>query len=381
MPEIRRQSECNWRLQTEYNPDGTSAGRVARFFTEDCMKHELLRKVGVLVTDPWNPIDYRRAVTCSTNMGAYTTWERNYEKLKPLISESCADVPQEDILYFVAPGPSLTKNMHELKNITHGKVIGMNIVPKFGVKCDYYASMDYCIKPETCFNADTPKMVGMFSPQVNWEIPYADVFSRRVWGFPALVMPLFDKMREEYPHIPMVTATPNVSFMAIEWACKYMNPKAIVLVGFDFCGYILKDGETCRMHPDGHDDFKPEGDWKEFTTLGIDGEPVLYLDLYRRIIQHHIPLFWFLVDRGIRVINATEGGILWENCACLHLKTAVQLCNMYGETKNDELLPSQKVEAIKITDIAKDPFYQYLDFMAKENEDASTEKEIQSAVV
>ena len=330
------------------------------------MKHPFLKVNGVLVSDPWNPLDYTVAKTCSTNEGALEKWESHYEKLKPIIKDSCADIEQEDIVYVVASGPSVAKNIHELKGIKHGKVMGLNITPKM-TKCDYFASMDYSIKPEACFNGDE-KMVGLFSPQVNYEIPYADVFSRRLWGIPALVLPLFDRIRKDFPYLPQLTTSPNTSFMALEWLVRYVKPKMIVLIGFDFCGHIMKDVETCRMHPDGHDDFKPEGDWKQFATLGIDGEPVLYIDLYRRILQHHIPFFWFCIDHGIKIVNATEGGLLWENCTCMKLKTAVAMCNLFGESKDESILPEQKTETTAITDEKNDSLLSFLEKMKGEED-------------
>ncbi len=68
-----RKPECLWRMQIIERKDKSHA-RIARFITPDCEGHDFLEKHGCVLSDPWNPLDFREAITCTTNKGAIQEW-------------------------------------------------------------------------------------------------------------------------------------------------------------------------------------------------------------------------------------------------------------------------------------------------------------------
>lgn len=156
-----------------------------------------------------------------------------------------------------------------------------------------------------------------------------------------LPLPLFNKQREEHPNLVGITCQPGSGGMALEWAARFLKPKVIVLVGFDMCAKLIGDNKM-RIHANGKDDMSYPKEWEKHICKDITGKDVMRADMYQRMSNYFVPLLWFFIDHGIKVINATEGGLLFENCERMRLSSAIALCNLFGDTGDERVLPVQR---------------------------------------
>jgi len=313
---------------------------------------DLLRYKGALYTDQRDPAEYKgvrnwfmgsrdkQRFGLVMNEGQELrnkVWLENYEANRSLISRPATDVPQSDVVYLVASGPSLESNVPALLDIKRGVKVAVNWTLAWCAEMgfgpdlfDYFACIDYHIKPLE--HQEYPNVVGVFDVVVNPSVPRLG-FKDRLWftsdaqdGNPAAM-----KAQAENVGLPEYDAGLNVTFSILQWAIFALGAKTVVLVGADcaltygrfHCGTWAK-----------YDFWHPA----EFTVLpDIYGRPVVSVKNLVDVADWTLGAFYFMRENGIRVINATEGGLLSQHCELKPLEeTVAELNEGDGDGLSDE---------------------------------------------
>jgi hypothetical protein len=300
---------------------------------------EALRYPGILYTDSPSPPFYdgvrnwlagpRSAVYTlnKPDKGRAERWEANYAANAAMIRRMADDVPPSDVVYLVASGPSLERNGPALLDIRRGVKVAVNWTLNWSAQTgypvslfDYFMCVDFALKPEGW--ADFPDVTGVFDVLIN--PPVAEkAWKDRLWFCSAAQgeNPTALKARVEHPTLPEYDTGLNVTYCALQWACLALKARTVVVVGADcaltwgryHCGSWAK-----------YDDWKPV----EFIVMRDNyGVPVVSLEHLVAIADWTGGAFYWMQKAGIRVINATEGGILSQFCEIKKLREAVEELN------------------------------------------------------
>ena len=228
----------------------------------------------------------------------------NYAVNHPLIKLSAGDVPPSDVVYLVASGPSLRKNWKRLLDVRRGVVVGVNQTPMIlpTARMDYFFCVDGLLDGSH-WKRPMTSTVGIFDVAATHAVQFGRWKEMR-WFVPAMRNRLYDAAREDFPHLALVEHGLNVTFSALSWIVRVLQAKTIVLVGMDFA---FSDGmrhffEPLAFDPDEH----------YAVAKDVHKRAVITSDSLLEFAEWHAAALWFLRDAGIRVINATEGGILAE---------------------------------------------------------------------
>jgi len=250
-------------------------------------------------------------------------WNRNLEANLPYIDKSLENVKPESggkhegqTCFLTADGFSLSKNGHHLIDCPH--VIETNRVYP-GVQPEYYVSVDCGYpfngsNPEWVCDVDKEKTTGVFSVFVRPEI--AKKFSNKLW-FDAWGKGrvLSNRLNKEKPFVKSLDTALNVSFTALCLAWR-LGFKRIVLAGFDYCyqdGYnhfldsaptILTRGGKLQIETNERELLE-----KGRNTLLCDNG-VFSTKEWLDAMKYFATQCWFLIESGVEIVNATEGGIL-----------------------------------------------------------------------
>jgi hypothetical protein len=264
------------------DPAGHWAYRVVRDFTR-----------------PLEPSAYR---STSTDPARLARYELNYVVNRPHIELSAGDAPVSDLAYLVGSGPSLRANGRHLLDVTRGVVVGVNQTPRAvpTERMDYFFCIDYSLDGSHWAHG-MERTAGVFDAAVTPAVRLGRWRETR-WFVPAAESPFYDHVRADFPHLCMLEHGLNVTFTALSWIVRVLKSKTIVLVGMD----------SAFTHSMRHFDEPLEFDPAEEYLVAKDvrGRAVITNRTYLDIAEWHVAAFWFLRDAGIRVINATEGGIL-----------------------------------------------------------------------
>ena len=271
----------------------------------------------------------------------YEAWLKAYDANKDYIKLSAADVPHERVCYIAAEGPSITQNGFHLADVRRGVTLAVNRVPKlFNMDFDYWLAIDFKFDfsdntgpyPNTVALLDTcsnPALRQIGWKEVRWFCPDYDAGH-----------PVYDRVLEENPWIARYDAGLNCTFQAFGWACRSLlgcrsdiprermraenKGKTIVLVGFDHCFTFGQNRAGAWLKP---------GDVSHETVqFAVDtlGRLVMTNRILRDQSQWMMAACYFARDAGIRVINATEGGLLSHHCEQMTLEDAVKELNAEG---------------------------------------------------
>ena len=227
-------------------------------------------------------------------------------------------LPQADTVFCVGSGPALMKNWRELERVKGRPgcaIIGCNELLQYlpAGLLDYYMVLDACSPDRWWEGRDCSRTTAIFGPPVppsylkaNWQrvlwykIGLASPFNRRVARKRGNLVPL----------IPMYGVGPTE--LQVAWL---MKPKTVILVGhsyaYDRINGVIYEHINEPLTPD-----RWEGQLRaisEFATTDINGAPIV--TDYNILITGMATLAscQLLIDAGVRVINATEGGILKSN--------------------------------------------------------------------
>jgi len=251
------------------------------------------------LTRPLEPTAYRATETDPERLKRY---ELNYVVNKPHIRLSAGDVPGSEIVYLVGSGPSLRKNRRHLADVRRGVVVGVNQTPAIvpTERMDYFFCVDWSLDGSH-WKGRMQRTVGVFDVAVTPAVHLGN-FREMRWFLPAGRSAFYDRARQEFPHLVILEHGLNVTFSALAWIVRALRAKTIVLVGMD-CAF--SDGMKHFFEPltfDRSEDY--------FVASDLDGRAVITNRIYLDVAEWHAAAFYFLKEAGIRVINATEGGIL-----------------------------------------------------------------------
>uniref|UniRef100_A0A6M3XQD7 Uncharacterized protein n=1 Tax=viral metagenome TaxID=1070528 RepID=A0A6M3XQD7_9ZZZZ len=198
------------------------------------------------------------------------------------------EIPQNDVVYIVGPGPSLWGNGHYLATVKRGTVIGLNAVGKmFPRALTDYMTIDPAVN-EDCW-ASLPRGVRVWAGiQAN---PAIQQMLDVRWLRGAQKTKFDDALKEEFPYLTSLFHGYSVSFPALHLAQK-MGAKTVVFVGHD------ASWKTPKRIP------------HEQKIRDINGEKCYTIDQYFTAAKHLLGAIYFMLKNGVRVINATGEGLL-----------------------------------------------------------------------
>ena len=256
--------------------------------------------------------------------------EANYATNKPHIALSAGDVTPSEVAYLVGSGPSLRKNHKELAKVTRGVVIGVNQTPGILDRnvMHYWFCIDWAIRGDDWMRS-MPLTTAILDPTVSPSVVKPENWKQLLWCVPASRSAFYDDVRRDLPHLVRLEHGLNVTFTALCWIVKALKARTIVLVGMD-CSF--PDGMRHYDEPlwfDRNEEYMVAPD--------VDGRAVITSRMCLDQAEWHAAVFWFLKDAGVRVINATEGGILTNFVERRPLREVVSELNAQPPAKgNDE---------------------------------------------
>jgi hypothetical protein len=230
--------------------------------------------------------------------------ELNYAINRPHIELSAGDAEESDVAYLVGSGPSLRNNWRSVLDVARGVVIGVNQTPKVipTERMDYFFCLDGLLDGSH-WKHGMPSTVGVFDVAATSAVHLGEWREKR-WFLPAMRSPLYERARGEFPHLVMLEHGLNVTFTALSWIVRVLKAKTIVLIGMDcaFSDSMKHFEEPLR--------FDPAAEY--LVAKDVRGRAVITNPVYFEMAEWHTAAFWFLKEAGLRVINATEGGILTD---------------------------------------------------------------------
>jgi len=275
----------------------------------------------------------------------YDLWTEAYESNRDYVKLSADAVEREDVCYIVAEGPSVFQNGFHLADITRGVTLAVNRVPKlFNLDFDYWLAIDFKFDfadntgpyPNTTALLDVvanPALREIGWKEVRWFVPDYDI---SVYSHP-----VYDRVRAAHPWLPRYDVGLNCTFQAMAWACLSLlgsprgvdrdkiiaanKGKTIVLVGFDHCFTYMQ---------------ARAGEWLMADQIPLPDLRFMSDHLGRLVLTNDVlynqslwmtAVCFFAREAGIRVINATEGGLIKTNCEHMPLAQAVEELNAGGK--------------------------------------------------
>ncbi len=243
----------------------------------------------------------------------------NFAMNHALIELSAGDVPPSDVVYLVASGPSLRKNWRQLLDVRRGVVVGVNQVPMIlpTKRLDYFFCVDGLLDGSH-WKRPMKDTVGIFDVAATHAVRFGRWKEMR-WFVPAMRSRLYDAAREEFPRLAMIEHGLNVTFSALSWIVRALKAKTIVLVGMDFA---FTDGMRHFFEP-----LTFDRQARYAVAKDVKGRAAITDETLLEFAEWNAAALWFLRDAGIRVINATEGGILSDFVELRDLKDVVAEMN------------------------------------------------------
>jgi len=218
--------------------------------------------------------------------------------------------------FILLPGPSLAKNVHELKKIKDRSkvtIIAASGAIKLFPDPDYYVVVDYMGDTGWLKGIDTSEITGVFAYFTAPHIVQKE-WKRRVLFNTMLKNELSIEVERDHPHLLRMEQGMHTGYSAF-FLSFILGCNPITFVGAD---YSWEDDK--KMHAVDH-----EQKWTEevrpgesFELPGIDGKLWRSRMDYVKFMLHIRAGAYFLANEGFektgqintRVINATEGGIL-----------------------------------------------------------------------
>jgi len=257
----------------------------------------------------------------------YEAWRNTYAANKPFVNLPADDVPSADVAYLVAEGPSLERNKQELLRVKRGATVAINRTMKHlpPDTFDYFFAIDFLVDlnvpPVPPYNGPYPKTVALLDPCVNPTLLKYGWKEMR-WFVPNYDMghEVYDGIIEDNPQLPRYDMGLSASFQAIAWIGLSLfgiepsndietvraqaKGKTLVLVGQDCCFTWGRQRAGKWLT---YKDVIP-GEIK--LVADVDGRLVMTTGIYQSQAHWLMAACYFCRDAGIRVINATEGGLL-----------------------------------------------------------------------
>ena len=248
--------------------------------------------------------------------------ERNIRCNAGLVGKGLEGLPPRETVYVVGSGPSLMQNRHALERIDKdaAAVVGCNELLQYlpaGI-LDYYAAIDAGCPSKWHSGIDvsrTTALICTMAPSHFTLSPWRDLRWFKLRGQGGHV----NLMEQCNPGLSELSLSGYaVSLSMIEFAYRFLKARTIVLAGFDFA-YKYIDGIVY----DHIDEPLSEDYWEGIYRMrgrifarDIFGRPAVSDYNLLRAGMAVMGAIRCLADAGVRVINATEGGVLVPNEKC-----------------------------------------------------------------
>ena len=275
-----------------------------------------------VVRDFTGPLNEAVYVSSPSGPERIEVYEGNYASNKGRIRESADAVEPSDVVYLVGSGPGLRKNIKHVGRIGTGVVVGINrtahLIPT--ERLDYLFCIDSS-RTKDPFPVRLPETVGVLDVTVTPSV-HGLKLKRELWFVPSVRSRFYDRVREDHPHLVRLEHGLNVTFTALCWIVRALKAKTIVLVGMD-CAFT----DSWR-HFD--EPLMFDADAEYLVAQDVCGRAVITNDVFLSIAEWHTAALYFLKCAGIRVINATEGGLLRNFVEVRDLASTVDELNGKG---------------------------------------------------
>lgn len=279
--------------------------------------------------------DWRAALTAKhttrkkSSLGAVDVgrMKSHYLANKPLIMESIEAnrnrrMPEweNQPVIICGGGPSLAKNAHHLENLAPGaaKIIAINSGLRMAPNADVFVSNDWLGDASWTRGVDVTKIDAIFFACSAHDVVKLPWKSRVFFSF-GHSNELYDRINAEYPKLLKLDPGLHGAFNAFQLAFwQLADPIA-------FCGMDYSWGADERLHAAPHDHEvgislrdAGAGTWSEITDMSGEKRHtnfVTYLNcMYMRAAA------FFVAEAGVKVYNATEGGIFDLNGSIIQRK-------------------------------------------------------------
>ncbi len=283
-----------------------------------------------------------------------------YIKESNYISEFATKIPNDIPVIIVSAGPSLDKNIDELK-----RAEGKAFILATDTSVKYLLAHN--IKFDAMMTIDAKKAIGHLKDERCHNVPLFCVLEaknhlmdmhkgRKIWIRGSVYMyELYSKFNHVFPGYSSGGSVATSAFAA----CVSMNFKNIILIGQD----LAYDGKS--THAGGLVKNKPGDETERELVEGINGKKIwsrydwiIYLEWFERTIRD---------NKNLNVIDATEGGALIHGTKVMKLSEAIdEYCKQdfsfselledmpytfsddeYNEVKNTMLHLSKEFNSIK----------------------------------
>lgn len=231
-------------------------------------------------------------------------------------------IPHDVPAILVSAGPSLNKNMEELRRAKNKAFIiavdtALKPLLKAGILLDAYATID-ANKNMILFNMDEINDIPVVAPPVALADIIANNRARKIFYFDGHILPwqLFAASGKRFPEINMGGSVACCAFSLL----YKMGFDTIILVGQDLA---YTGGKS---HADGtYKDSMPVENTENFTMVKGNYEDKVptysVMRIFKEWFEKHIEIY--KNSTSLRVINATEGGAYIEGTELMTLSEAI----------------------------------------------------------
>ncbi|HUW57731.1 MAG TPA: 6-hydroxymethylpterin diphosphokinase MptE-like protein [Planctomycetota bacterium] len=277
------------------------------------------------MSDSWNPQKFTVSEMESWRMDV---WGDMLAKNRPMISKSLGDVPQSDVVWIVASGPSLEATAALVPKIRRGVKIAVNWTlgwfqdAGYGTDLfDYFMCVDYKFHMMDR-HGPFPKTTAVLDVTANHKVA-AMAWADRRWFLSCGGMDsdIYRGVKAEHPDMAYVDPGLSVTFAAIQFASKHLRAKTIVLVGAD-CALTFG-----RVHPGQPATYNYENPACYVVLPDVMGAPAITVDIYRFIATWTEGCGYWLKRHGIRGVNATQAGLVRKHWEIRNLDEVIEELN------------------------------------------------------
>lgn len=259
-----------------------------------------------------------KALIAQQDWGPESVQWQNTERNLPYMQNSLDTLPHKKIVYCVGSGPSLMKNwqvLQEAKKNPHACILGCNELLQYlppGL-LDYYTALDISCPGRWLAGRDLSQTVAILGSFVNPSFALAP-WKKQLWYRMGYHNRLNAMVANRRGHLTIVNPLYGVGPGELEIAWHF-KPEVVVLVGHSYA-YDMIEGVVYEHINEPLTQDRWEGPLKAintFATEDVNGKPIV--TDYHILITCMMALACcqMLLDAGVRVINASEGGILRSN--------------------------------------------------------------------
>lgn len=269
-------------------------------------------------------------------------WKKNCRENMEFIEEhgflSAGDVGASDYVILAGCGPSLSAQADRLNRVKNATLVATNDAVNLLPNADYMIAMDYKFTEVRTIlpSPKTTLIMDLAGDSAMARMPWKEVRWIHRSGLSYWDVPEFRDIYRNYGHCPSWNDGINITYTALQWIAKVLQPKVIVLVGFEFCfdmltGLTRCTGEMMRWNQE-------ETNANYTVVRDSRGFPAVTTPSMVLAGQYNLVLLVFLRAHGIPTVNCTIGGALQET---LDFQDPVT-----GETTSQLICPRRDLEEV-----------------------------------